>query len=753
MKQKCFLLFMVIQSCLFLNPGAAMADVPLGMLPELKNSQNADVTIDRQNNSMNVEIEKGNGMVGTLNWNSFNVGANAGVNFRFTGHNQTAFNKVEGTGMSQIYGRLSQSSSCSACGYANTSKVILLNPNGVLFGSNANVNLNSLTVSTMNGSYDPSSKQLTLQRGMTPSKGILVYGNVHADKGITFASDNVVLYEGSKLTTNVKNNVDNSAYGKVKIVTADGVNFTYYNNGAVKKVDGLKGSTDKMLVSVNGNIESGRIDIRNASNHEDSVISVKNGVLKATKAEIGNDGNIWLTSNGKILVEDSTIQTINTNKTKKDSADIRLVADDKISIKGSNINSANEILLKSKENDSVISSTDVSSQNTFNMEAKNVVALENNTTIKADDVILTSGGRTQLLESKINAGGTVYLLSTGDMIWARNSDIRTVNDRIFIAADNGALKMTDTTIYTMDDIYMSFREDILSEDFHGNNILTAKDISMETQGSIVLNGLDDFHSIRSNIILKAGKDIKFISDEDLIVGSSFTKHVLEAQGGIYMESVNGNLTVRGKTLTLKNAKNLNLTAKNNIQLYNVDSNGIQTNISAGNDINGVLKGVTDHANGLNAKAGNDITIDTQNNNLAISRMEANGDINLTVGEGKILAGEPYTDEYLNEAGDSSDMGYIKTGGSFNVDKEYSVKESQNPNKHHIEFESDDDLNMEVEKFLLETFVATDEEVTEPEVEDPIEADNVLPEEISEISNVENTASTLINTDDLKNKKL
>ena len=131
---------------------AVFADVAATALPSLNSATNADVTVGT-NNNMNIQIQGGQGGLGTLNWNNYNVGKDASVNYEFTAHNQTALNKVNASGgLSQIYGKIT-ASGCSGCGYDATGKVILLNPNGVLFGDGANVNLNSFTVSTFDGSY------------------------------------------------------------------------------------------------------------------------------------------------------------------------------------------------------------------------------------------------------------------------------------------------------------------------------------------------------------------------------------------------------------------------------------------------------------------------------------------------------------------------------------------------------------------------------------------------------------------------
>ena len=104
------------------------AAVDVNALPVLNSATNANVTTDA--NKMNVQINAGQGGVGTLNWNTYNVGKDASVNYEFTAHNQTALNKVDAAGgLSQIYGKIT-ASGCYNCGYDATGKVILINPNG-----------------------------------------------------------------------------------------------------------------------------------------------------------------------------------------------------------------------------------------------------------------------------------------------------------------------------------------------------------------------------------------------------------------------------------------------------------------------------------------------------------------------------------------------------------------------------------------------------------------------------------------------
>lgn len=73
------------------------------------------------------------------NWQSFNIGSQGTVNFVQPGASAMALNRIVGQDPTQIYGRLNANG-----------QVFLVNPNGVLFGRSASVNVGGLTASTLN---------------------------------------------------------------------------------------------------------------------------------------------------------------------------------------------------------------------------------------------------------------------------------------------------------------------------------------------------------------------------------------------------------------------------------------------------------------------------------------------------------------------------------------------------------------------------------------------------------------------------
>ena len=74
-----------------------------------------------------------------INWQSFNISHGEAVNFVQPNTSSVALNRVLGTDSSSIMGSLSANG-----------KVFLVNPNGILFGKSASVNVGGLVASTLN---------------------------------------------------------------------------------------------------------------------------------------------------------------------------------------------------------------------------------------------------------------------------------------------------------------------------------------------------------------------------------------------------------------------------------------------------------------------------------------------------------------------------------------------------------------------------------------------------------------------------
>jgi filamentous hemagglutinin len=114
-----------------------------------------------------------------INWDSFNIGSAASVNFIQPGSTSAVLNRVgAGGGLSQIYGNLSANG-----------QVYLINPNGILFGSGAKVNVNSLTASSLNIADDLFNNGILSSTDLAfPATFSGTTGYIQVDAGATLTS-------------------------------------------------------------------------------------------------------------------------------------------------------------------------------------------------------------------------------------------------------------------------------------------------------------------------------------------------------------------------------------------------------------------------------------------------------------------------------------------------------------------------------------------------------------------------------------
>ena len=696
---------------------AAFADVALNALPNLNSADKAIVTTPGAG-QMNIKIDAGQGGVGTLNWNSYNIGKDATVNYEFSAHNQTALNKVSSAGgLSQIYGKITNSG-CANCGYEGTGKIILLNPNGVLFGDGANVNVNSFTVSNMEGTFDKTNNKLNLVRNPQAKYGIMVQGGakIYGDKNVTFAADDVYLYSGSKISTNVGNNVGDTAYGKVKIVTSDGVNFSYYNNGAISGLDGLKVSGDKMQVIASGDITSGHIDVRNYSSNADSQINLNGATLKATKAVKGNDGNIWLTALGKVVVDKSSLTTVN-------GGNVKLTSNAKNSVKNSTITSSGKVDIISQVADAVIENSVVKAAKDLTVNAAKIASVQKGATVNGKNVTI-QGETAQVYKSAVTADENVNLISSGDMVWTEESTI-TAGKEANATASNGYLLLNKSTFTANDNVNLTSKDDISSAKLDGTTFTSGKNVNVEsTAGNILLTSTSQFKPT-GTLNLKANKNVEINATGDLTT----QKTNITAGDNVFLTSKEGNVTVKDSTKFLAADKIIIRGAKNVKTSGTVDLNNIKTQIEAGQEVNATLANVGNKDNGLVAKAGTNMTI-TTNGTLSVSSLISGKD--MTINANKVIAGKEYTskDNHL-DVDKTSNRSYIEVGGEFtsNVKTDnYVVTDSgdltddgQYNQRHHIQYGD--------EKIVLVNKRPVDNNVTDPNlpgIGDGDEADPIKP---------------------------
>ncbi len=666
----------IVSASVLLSTTIVMTPVSYGLdantLPTLNSATNGSTYVS--GNRMDVNVNAPKGGVSTFNWATYNVGSNAQVNYAFAHQNQTALNLVAASGgMSQIFGKITQSTSCAGCDYTGTGKVILLNPNGVFFGNGAQVDLNSFTVSSFDGVYDKDAKSLTLTR--TPNAGKIVVdkgANIYGDKNLAFVAPDIEIYNGSKLTTNVAPNVGNDSYGKIKLVTADGVNFNYYNNGAIRQVTDVKNSSDKMTLFVGGELTSGNVDMRNMSTHKDSDINLNGAVIKATQAVSGNDGNVYLTANNKIVIDKSTIKTSNySDAVNGNGGNILIQSGEKTSVKNSNFDSVNNVLVASANGESFIDATEVKAGNIAAITSeKDAASIQNDSTVTAKDVYVIGEKKGQIYKSSVKADNNVDVTG-GDQALIIGSRVGANND-INVTASKGDAKINNSLLNAKN-INVKAAKALKDENFKESTLTAANDVNITSTGdSIDLNSTDPFKPA-NYLNLKAAKDIKLTNADTLTVD----KTSFNAGDDVYLTSTRSDVVVKDTTKFIA-ADNIYISGKNDVKTSGtVDLNGLKTTIDAGNDVDVTIKGADNRNNGITVSGGHDVKITTPGT-LSVSSLISGND--MTINSDKVIAGLPHTDKTYPDK-NTTPRSYIEVGGKFksnNTSDKYDITKSYDP---------------------------------------------------------------------------
>jgi trimeric autotransporter adhesin len=236
----------------------------------------------------------------SINWDSFNIGSNAQVNFHQPSSTSVALNRVIGSaGASEIFGHLTSN------GY-----VFLLNPNGVLFSQNAQVNVGGLVASTMglsdadflakrynfvgNGSFS----SVINQGSLTASEGgyiALLAPEVRNEGVITAYLGTVALGAGEQITLDFSGNrlvnlaVDQSAIRALienrKMIQVDG--------GTVILAAKSEGDLSATVVNSEGIIQAQSIGnvsgVIRLEGGAQGVVSVA-GILDTSGKDLGETG-------------------------------------------------------------------------------------------------------------------------------------------------------------------------------------------------------------------------------------------------------------------------------------------------------------------------------------------------------------------------------------------------------------------------------------------------------------------------------
>ncbi|MBA4328829.1 MAG: filamentous hemagglutinin [Polaromonas sp.] len=246
-----------------------------------------------------------------INWQSFGIGAGQTVQFVQPGSSSVALNRVLGTDASSILGNLSANG-----------KVFLLNPNGVLFGNGAQVNVGGLVATTMSlsdakfmtGDYSFSNAgngAVVNQGTINAADGgyVALMGKTVINQGVITARLGSVALAGGQAAT-----LDLAGDGMLRVSVTQGAVNALVDNGGMIRADGGKvlmttqaaGSLLHTAVNNTGVVQAQTIGSRNGTilllgDMETGTMNV-GGTLDASAPSGGNGGFIE-TSAAKVTIQ------------------------------------------------------------------------------------------------------------------------------------------------------------------------------------------------------------------------------------------------------------------------------------------------------------------------------------------------------------------------------------------------------------------------------------------------------------------
>jgi len=234
----------------------------------------------------------------SVNWQSFNIGSAARVNVQQNSASSVLLNRVVGNDPSQIFGKLSANG-----------QIVLVNPNGIVFGSGGSVTASAFTASAFgineqdfaSGKYkytrNGSTSGVTVQDGATlnataPGGYIALIGASVDNQGrISTKQGAVVLAAGESITlpAGLTNNISVPLSGKVRLeLLPSTINAMVANSGTITTEGGQVLMQAAALSDAVASItHTGTIDTTGAQGGAVTLLA-DGGVIKATGSITAN---------------------------------------------------------------------------------------------------------------------------------------------------------------------------------------------------------------------------------------------------------------------------------------------------------------------------------------------------------------------------------------------------------------------------------------------------------------------------------
>lgn len=664
------------------TPLSTFAFVDPNTVPDINNAINGSVT--NGSGGLNVQVGVGSGAtsgaVGQFDWNHFNLGSNKSVNWAFTNNNQTALNRVLGNNMSEIYGKLTQSCAAAGCdSFGGTGKVILINPNGMLFGDGAQVNLNSFTASTfdaqgaknissMSGA-DLANYAGTLNSKFGPNIKINFAGTeekigslikldgakFNIDKTLVMMGKDIEIGNGSTIKTNTNYNYGspqfNQSFSNVKIIAGNGAELTYQKNGYVNNSDV---SANRGLANVDYNIKIGD-DKLAAGKDKTSITSgnifIKNrGVTYDTSATGGSRGS-------NILIQNTDINGMKLVNTQL--GEVAIVGNNYVEVKDSKIETFNTYEKGNEANKNTYSQQGgtvlINGEVGVKVDNSVIQTANSNASANAGDVTIQSGsGSVNVNKSTINSQGHVNVAAAGNanvtnsLVSANNTRNNSLLKNVNIKGDN-EVNLGNSTVDTTGSVTIASNKNIniYKGAGTGSRIYAGTDLNLYGKDTTITDTNLSYNKIN---LYKAGTINNVTLKDDTTLEDRGAKN-----GEGLVLNASGNLTVDNNRLLKATLKGANAGAVDNQDKITLNSsNG---NVSFINNTNVVSKSDIN----ANAAAG---SINILNN----SRLNAANNVNLNSAK-SFIANSTATNKNMDATSsiNGKNINITTTGANSDID--------------------------------------------------------------------------------------
>nr|NIL98847.1 filamentous hemagglutinin N-terminal domain-containing protein [Planctomycetales bacterium]NIP71024.1 filamentous hemagglutinin N-terminal domain-containing protein [Planctomycetales bacterium] len=255
-----------------------------------------------------------------INWQGFSIDAGEITQFNLPSNSSAVLNRVTSGNPSSLLGTLN-----------SNGNVYLINPNGILVGSNAQVNVGGLVASTLDVSNNQFMKGGPLDFSGSSQNGIVNHGNIQAIDGDIYMIANHVENHGTL----------HAPQGTVGLAAGQSVTLIEGGHPSLK----VKPSQDSVGTTRTGITNTGLIEavqVELAAHGNIYALAINNqGTIRAT-GSVQRDGEVYLVAGGgEIVNSGQIIEHAADNQTLENSTTQLAAADDSTTSTSSHTDDSN----------------------------------------------------------------------------------------------------------------------------------------------------------------------------------------------------------------------------------------------------------------------------------------------------------------------------------------------------------------------------------------------------------------------------